>query len=193
VCSFVNFSFLRARWKILAAFNAMFFGGIFITLVLSGAFLHPPVYTGWHPNVPELFVGDGWLLLILGTFIFNLAWNSFVCVAMPGVVFFPLSAGFLLYRAFLWGLYLYAQPTWLFIVLLPVTLLECEAYVLAAVAGTVLGASWVLPNQIYSGHKQTRVQVLKKAARELSETYILISVFLLVAAIIETIITWAIV
>lgn len=164
----------------------MFFGGVFATLVLSGMFLHPPLYTGWHPDLPEFFMGDGWLLLMLGIFVFNLAWNSFVFMALPGVIFFPLSAGFLLYRSSLWGLFLYAQPAWLFVVSLPVLLFEGEAYVLAAIAGMVFGASWVLPNRIYSGDKRTRAQAVKRATRESSEMYVLVSVLLLIAAMVET-------
>lgn len=185
--------FLRTRWKVFASFNALFFGGVFVTLLLAGTFLPPPLYTGWNPDLPELFMSGGWLFLMLGIFIFNLALSSFVFVTLPGIVFFPLSPGFLLYRALLLGLFLYAQPVWLFVISLPVILFEGEAYVLAAVAGTVFGASWVHPNWTYPGEKWTRVEVLKKATKEFAGMYILISIFLFIAAVTETIIVSAIV
>lgn len=182
----IDFEFLRTRWKILALFNALFFSCIFVTLVLSSFFLQPQLDLGWRPNVPEYFLNSGWPVMILGIFVFNLALSSFVFVTLPGIVFFPLSAGFLSYRGFLWGLLLYTSPTLLFIASLPTIILEGEAYVLAAMAGSVVGASWIKPCLAYQESRLSRLEAFKKSLKECLKIYAVVAVLLFVAATVET-------
>lgn len=184
--SILGLSLVHSRWKILALLNALFFGCVFIVLALASLFLAPPLYFGTHLNVPYFFLDSSWFVMILVIFTFNLALGSFVFVTLPGIVFFPLSAGILLYRGFLWGLLLYASPVWLFAVSLPTVMLEGEAYVFAAAAGTIAGASWVRPVLVYQKDGLSRVQALKISLKECLRIYAFVVALLLVAAIVET-------
>jgi len=124
--------------------------------------------------------------MILGIFAFNLALSSFVFVTLPGIAFFPLSAGFLSYRGFLWGLLLYMSPTLLFVASLPTIILEGEAYVLAAMAGSVVGASWIKPNLAYQESGLSRLEAFKKSLKECVKAYALVATLLFISAIVET-------
>lgn len=125
--------------------------------------------------------------MVLGIFFFNLVLSAFVVVTLPGIMFFPLSIVFLLFRAVLWGLEQYFSPTWLFLVSLPTLALEGEAYVFAATAGTIAGASWIKPNWICPEEVISRSESFKKASKECLVLYILVAVFLFLAAVMETI------
>jgi hypothetical protein len=183
---FLNLKSFRVRWKVYAAFNVLFFSCIFITLILSSLFLESPLYSGWRPNVPESLLNGSWLLMLLGIFIFNLAFSSLVFVTLPGFLFFPLSAGLLMYRGFLWGLLLYVSPLNVFVVALPTVLLEGEAYVFAAVAGTVVGVSWLKPAWVFRHSGFRRSEALKKALKESLAIYFPLVLLLFSAAIVET-------
>lgn len=124
--------------------------------------------------------------MIFGIFVFNLVVSSFVFVTVPGFVFFPLSAGFLLYRAFLWGLLVYALPVWAFVAALPIIVLEGEAYVSAAVGGTIIGVSWVKPLWLHRGDRLSRREALKAALKECLGIYVLVIILLFAAAVVET-------
>ncbi len=181
----LNLELLCVRWKILALFNVLFFSCALVTLVLSSLLLQPPLYSGWNPNVPEIFLNGSWLVMVFGIFFFNLALSSFVFVTLPGIAFFPLSAGFLLFRGFLWGLLLYESPNWLFAASLPTVVLEGEAYVFAAAAGTIIGASWIKPALVHGKSELSRVQAFKKSLKECLTIYAIVVVLLFVAAIVE--------
>jgi hypothetical protein len=107
-------------------------------------------------------------------------------VTLPGFVFFPLSVVFLGFRAFLWGLLVFQLPTWALLIALPTILLEGEGYVFAAVAGTVVGTSWLKPQWLFGGENMRRIDSLKRALRECFSLYIVVIVLLFVAAIVET-------
>ena len=113
--------------------------------------------------------------------------SAFVAVTLPGIVFFPLSSAFLIVRAVLWGLLLYPLPSWLFLAVLPVLILEGEAYVIAAVAGTVAGLSWVKPGWMSRGAELSRWEALKTALEEGIHLYKAVVALLFVAAIVETV------
>ncbi|MEM3697934.1 MAG: hypothetical protein QXQ94_10665 [Candidatus Bathyarchaeia archaeon] len=108
------------------------------------------VFTGWTLDITGVVARFGVFSLFV-VFLFNLAVAAFVVITLPGFVFFPLSAVSLLFRAFLWGLLVYAMPNSLFLFALPVIFLEGEAYVIAALAGTVVGFSWLNPRRAYGG------------------------------------------
>lgn len=107
-------------------------------------------------------------------------------VTLPGIVFFPLSAAFLVFRAVLWGLLLYPLPSWLFLAVLPTLVLEGEAYVIAAVTGTVIGLSWVKSSLVFRDEKLSKWEALKTALKEGVHLYKGVALLLLIAAIVET-------
>jgi len=178
------------RLKTFVLFNFLFFSCVFGALFLLQFLLLPPVYSGWSPWLLEAFLGN-WGLMFLGVFAFNLAVSAFVMVTLPGFVFFPLSVGFLLYRAFLWAMLLYAVPSWLFLATLPTLVLEGEAYVFAAVAGTITGMSWFKPAWLFkteAGEEElSRAEGFRKGLSECLRLYIIVALLLFVAAILETV------
>lgn len=104
----------------------------------------------------------------------DFAWNAF------------LSTGLLLFRGFLWGLLLFCQPTWVALISLPVVVLEGFGYTLAAVAGTVVGVSWLRPKRLYVGVNVSRIETLKQGLRESLIIYMFVALILFFAAIVET-------
>jgi len=187
--SVFRFAFFREIWTLLVLFNALFFGCATVTLLGAGLILQPPpLYTGYSANVPEFLLGSGWLIMVLGIFVFNLVVSSFIYVTLPGLLLFPLSAIFLVYRGFLWGLLLYVLPVSVFLLALPTIVLEGEAYVFATVGGTLLGASWTRLLREYKGEGLSRVDALKMALKECLRIYVFVVIFLIAAAIAETIV-----
>jgi len=171
----------------LVLFNILFFGCTTVTLIVASLiFQPPPLYTGYSPNVPGFLLGSGWLIMVLGIFAFNLVLSSFLYVTLPGLLLFPLSAIFLVYRGFLWGLLLYVLPVSVFLLALPTIVLEGEAYVFAAVAGTLLGVSWTRALRVYRVEGLSRLEALKIALKECSRIYVFVVILLLAAAIAET-------
>jgi len=176
---------LSRRGKLFAAMNILYFCSIFIA-VLSAQFLFQPMlYETAFVEVPEVLVGVDWPLMLVGIFLFNLALSGFLVVTLPGLVFFPLSAVTLAYRASLWGLLLSQLPSPLFLAVLPTLILEGEAYVFACVSGVVLGLSWIKPEWAYE-KGLSRSEALKRALGECGRLYIVVAIVLLVAAIVET-------
>jgi len=180
------FKFVCDRWKVFALFNLLFFGCVLTVVVLAGFTFPPPLYNGWSPSVPEVFLGGGWPVMFLGIFLFNLCVSAFVVVTLPGIVLFPLSAVFLLYRAVLWGFLLNALPTWPFLAVLPTVVLEGEGYVFSAAVGTVVGASWIKPDWVFKDGELSRIDAFKRALKEGLRGYVFVAVLLLVAAVVET-------
>jgi hypothetical protein len=185
-------SFLRSclnvvsrRKESVAILNLLFFGCVFLVAVIAQFVFPPALFSGWSPAVPEALLGSGLIFMVAGIFFFNLAFSAFVFVTLPGFAFFPLSVGFLLFRAVLWGLLLYAVPTWLFLALLPTVVLEGEAYVFAGVAGAVVGVSWIKPNMIYREEGLSKVVFFRKALEECLRLYFFVAFFLFVAAVVE--------
>jgi len=178
---------LFARGRLLALMNFAFFGCVFVVVFASEFLLPPQPCLESHPSFPRMFFSDNFFIMFLGIFLFNLVLSAFVVVTLPGFMFFPLSTAFLLYRAFIWGLLLHHQPTWIFLVALPTLVFEGEGYVFAAIAGTVVGGSWVKPNWLYSDGSFTRAEALKKASRECLRVYAFVFLFLLIAAVVETV------
>jgi len=176
---------ISRKGRLFAVMNILYFSSIFIAVLLAHFLFQPALYEVGVVEVPEVLVGVDWPLMIVGIFLFNLVLSGFLVVTLPGLVFFPLSAAALVYRAFLWGLLLCQLPTPLFLAVLPTLMLEGEAYVFAAVAGVVLGLSWLRPGWAYEAGL-SRSEALKRALREGGRLYIVVAIVLLVAAIIET-------
>jgi len=176
---------LSRRGKLFAAMNMLYFASIFVVVLLAQFLFQPMLYEITFVEVPEVLVGVDWPLMLVGIFLFNLALSGFLVVTLPGLVFFPLSAATLAYRASLWGLLLSQLPTPLLLAVLPTLMLEGEAYVFAGVAGVVLGLSWLKPEWIYEPGV-SRSEAFKRALRECGHLYIVVAIVLLAAAIVET-------
>jgi len=180
------FELVRVRWKVFALFNLLFFGSVLAVVFLAEFMFPSPLYGVWSPNVPGVFLVGSWPVMVFGIFLFNLCVSAFAVVTLPGMVFFPLSTFFLLFRAVLWGLLLYALPVWPFVSVLPTVVLEGEAYVFAAVVGTVVGVSWVKPTWLFRDEGLSRVDALKRALKEGLKGYVFVAVLLFLAAVVET-------
>lgn len=155
--------------------------------MLSQFLFPPPLYSGEPPIISWVPFGGDWFVMFAGIFVFNLVLSAFVVVTLSGVVFFPLSVAFLVFRAVLWGLLFYTLSASAFAVALPTLVLEGEAYVVAAVAGTVVGISWVKPSWLFKKKELSRFESLKMALNEAKHLYMAVMLLLLAAAIIETI------
>jgi uncharacterized membrane protein SpoIIM required for sporulation len=185
-------SFLRSclnvvsrRKEAVAILNLLFFGCVFLVAVIAQFVFPHPLISDWSPAIPEIFLGDNWAIMLAEIFFFNLIFSALVVVTLPGIAFFPLSAGFLLFRAVLWGLALYAVPAWMFLAILPTFVLEGEAYVLAAVAGLGLGLSWFRPKYMFKSESYSRSEAFKKAVKECAYMYVSVAVILFAAAVVE--------
>lgn len=179
-------SSLSRRGLVFAVVNAIFFGSLFVSALLSQFLYPPPPYEGEHARVSHLLLGMDWPSMLLGIFLFNLALSAFALVTLPGLLFPPLSLAFLAVRAWWWGALLNQLPTHQFLATLPTLFLEGEGYVTASVAGIILGFSWLKPNWVHKDEGLPRLQSLNKAFRECARIYTLVAVFLLVAAAAET-------
>lgn len=177
---------LSFRGRFLALLNSLFFGCVFVVVLLAQFLLSPPLYSGWSPRVPEDFVRSD-LSMFIAIFVFNFVISAFTIVTLPGIVFFPLSIFFLLFRGVLWGLLLYSLPTWLFLAVMPTFVLEGEAYVFAALSGAIVGFSWIKPTFVYPDEALSRINAFKKSIKELLRLYVFVALLLLLAAVVETV------
>jgi hypothetical protein len=178
---------LWARSGFFVVFNVLFFGAVFVSaLTASLMFVPAPVEEG-DGVFPSLLFGDNWVLTFLSIFAINFFLSAFLVVTLPGLVFFGLSLVLLLYRAVVWGLLLAFASSYQFLVALPTVILEGEAYVIAGVAGFVLGLSWLKPKWAFKGEGLSRKDALVRGFRECFRLYVLVGFVLFVAAIAETV------
>ena len=177
---------LSRRVKLLALLNLAFFSCVLTGVLVSDLLYPSPPLIDSSPPFPQQAVGNV-AYVFLFIFLFNLVVSGFTVVTLPGFAFFPLSTVFLVYRALLWGLLLHGQASWLFLAALPTLVLEGEAYVLAALAGTIIGASWIEPALLYGKDVTGRAGALKRAASECFYVYLLVVAFLFFAAVVETV------
>ncbi|MEM2118494.1 MAG: hypothetical protein QW840_00005, partial [Candidatus Bathyarchaeia archaeon] len=162
--------------------NAAFFSAILISAFVFQLLYPPPLSPGEGETFPLLkllpFSGGG-LVLFAIIFFSNLVVTAFVMTSLPGFVLFPLSGVLLVYRAVLWGLLFAPLPLGWFLAALPTLVLEGEAYVFAALAGTVVGVSWVRRGE------KPRSEAFRAALGEAKALYVFVFGFLLVAAAVE--------
>jgi hypothetical protein len=181
---FGNFGeMLTERLPIVALMNLAFFGSILITAFLTQSVAPPSEF--WEPpnffplplsNVP---------LLVVTIFLFNLVVGAFVLLTLMGMVLFVIPAGVLIWRGWLWSSLISQLSTSSFLLVLPTLVLEGEGYVLASVAGTVLGLSWLKPSLIFGGGRLSRVAALMRALKEMAHLYVAVAIILLIAALVE--------
>lgn len=186
-------AFLKGCWdvavrrkRLLVVLNLLVFWSVFAAALLTSFFVVPPLYEEVASEISPFLFKDDWFLTGLGIFLSNLVLSAFIMVTLSGLVFFVLSPVLLLYRAAVWGQLLAFTPPLQFVVALPTLILEAEAYVLAGIAGVDLGLSWLRPRLVYGGEILSRGEALKKAFREVWQVYFFVVLFLLVAAVVET-------
>jgi hypothetical protein len=132
----------RAWW--LVVLNWLFFGFVLVGSFLSGLTSFGPFYSLPASEASQSYQGSP-ILLFGFLFVFNLVVSGFVVVTLTGLGFFALSPIFLCYRGLLWGALLAGSPRSSFLFVLPTIVLEGEGYVFAALAGVLMGLSWLNP------------------------------------------------
>ncbi len=177
---------LLRRSKLIASLNLLYFGSI-----LVGALLAQISYVAVYelPLSDNFFLSlmDNASLLALGIFFFNLVISGFLLTTFSGLVFFGLPLLVLGWRALLWGALIAQLPSPQFFVTIPTFILEGEAYVIAAVAGMLLGLSWLKPMWVNREEKLTRRLALRAAWIECANLYFWVVLLLIVGAVIEAI------
>lgn len=166
-------------------FNVIFFCGVVFVSFVAGFVLPPPLYSGSVPIFQVIF-GGNFVLAFFYVFLTNLTLSAIIFVTLPGFVFFPLSPILLAFRAYLWGLLILHVPTEFLLVILPILVFEGEAYVLAALAGTVVGVAWAKPHWFDDRNIAGRTESLKKSLKECVGVYSYVALLLLMAAIMES-------
>jgi hypothetical protein len=168
------------RYKLFVILNWLFFGSLLIgALVAKDWFPFLPSSESVVPNV------DNAWLAFFEIFFFNLVVSAFAVVTLSGLVFFAFSPVALAVRAGLWGVLLDRLSTSALLIAVPTLVLEGEGYVLASVAGMVLGLAWIRPKHVFGGEDLSRKEALRRAFRECAGVYVWVVLFLLVAAIVE--------
>jgi len=166
------------RGLFFAVLNLVFFCSLFAGVLWGSLGVLPVSFGGF-----SFVVGDP-LLLGCQLFFFNLFLSAFVVVTLSGLAFFVVSPLVLVFRGFLWGVLLSGLSTGAFLAVLPTLVLEGEAYVLASVAGVVLGLSWLKPRWVYD-EELGRGEALKEAFREGGWIYVWVVLLLAVTAVVE--------
>jgi len=177
---------VSGRMLLLVVLNWMFFG-----VMVVGVLLEEAGFAGalrW-PVGEEAFTVEtsDAVLLLVGVFFNNLVLSSFILVTLTGLGFFGLPLFFLCFRALLWGFLLNGLSTPMLLVAFPTLILEGEGYVLATLAGVILGLSWLKPRSVYMGEELSRSEAVRRASRECMRIYVLVVLVLFIAAVMETV------
>jgi uncharacterized membrane protein SpoIIM required for sporulation len=178
------FFVLNKRGLLVTMLNLVYFGALIVGGFLAQyTSLFQPVVVG-----NDVFgVSGASVWLVFDIFVSNLFLSAFLLLTLSGVVFFVFPLAVLVYRGILWGVLLNLVSTDRFFMVLPTIILEGEGYVIAAVAGVILGLSWLWPRLIYLGEDLTRKSAFKKAIGEAASLLIVVVILLFVAAIVETV------
>lgn len=178
------FFVLNDRSLLVAVLNLAYFGAL-----IAGGFLAQ--YTSlFQPVVVgnDVFgVSGASVWLVFDIFVSNLILSAFLLLTLSGIVFFVFPLAVLVFRGVLWGVLLNFVSTDRFLMVLPTIILEGEGYVIAAVAGVILGLSWLWPKLIYPGENLSRRSAVRKALGEAASLFVLVVILLFVAAIVETV------
>jgi hypothetical protein len=178
---------LGKRGLLLLLANVVYFPVILVSAFVAQLLFVPGPYPSENLSAPDFLLGSGLTVMVIGIFALNLVLSAFVVVTLPGVALFPLSVAALVFRAVLWGFIVSWLPSWLVLAALPTIVLEGEAYVIAAVAGIIIGASWIKPSWAFGRERQiSRWEAFRLALGEGLRLYFWVLVLLFVAAIVET-------
>lgn len=175
---------LSRKGLTLAALNTLYFGTIFISVLLTQLWFPTPLE---QPLEFPGFLITNWGLPLtaLTIFTFNLIVSAFLLTTLTGLAFFALPLAILVWRAAIWGALLNGLPTPLFLAALPTMVLEGEGYVVASLAGIILGLSWLKPSWAYKNKNLSRLDALKNALKDCLYLYVSVAVLLTAAAIVE--------
>ena len=179
-------SVFAERMMVFVALNWLFFCFIVLGAFLADTGFVKVVEVPFERKPLDVEGSLDYFSMFLFTFVFNLFLSGFLLLTVTGAIFFPLSFGFLLFRGFLWGVLLYNLDVSAFLAVLPTIVLEGEAYVFAALAGFLLGLSWLKPKWVYGDEQLSRGDSFRRAVGECKELYLMVIILLLVAAAVET-------
>jgi uncharacterized membrane protein SpoIIM required for sporulation len=172
------------------AFLVMLLNWLFFGLIPVGAFMTQHLFTGVYEPPAEskafFVVKQSFPVMVMEIFFFNLILSAFVFVTLSGLAFFVLPFVFLALRGWIWGVLINGLLTSQLLTVLPVIILEGLGYVLAAMAGVNLGLSWLRPHWVYSGERLSRLDAIRRASKDCVYVYVLVAIFLFLAAVIET-------
>lgn len=177
---------LFRRRRLLIYLNSLFFGLLFVSALSTNFMSASPVYVSSYPETPVPVNGLSWPMMFFIIFLVNLTVSAFLYVTLGGFLVFPFSACILGYRALSWGARISYVPAVAFLGDLPTLVLEGEAYVLACMAGTLVGVSWVKPSWLTGSQEMSRRLAFKMALKEGLKTYFFVMLFLIAAAAVET-------
>jgi hypothetical protein len=181
-------SFLREWLQIVSSRSFVILNWLFFGFMVFGAVFGQSSYSGlaWFAGTDfSGKVSGNVVLMVLEIFVFNLILSGFVVVTLSGFAFFILPVGFLLFRAFLWGMLLNGLSTSLFLSVMPTLIIEGEGYVLACLVGVKLGLSWLRPDLVFKNEELSRVDSLRRVFREGMRIYLFVAFLLFLAAIVE--------
>ena len=183
------FSLISRRSLLFVVMNTLFFG-----FIIVGAFLAQfQSFPSYEWTLSEgVFVGEwGLPVMILAIFLFNLVVSAFSLVTLTGLVFFALPVVVLSVRAVIWGALLNQLSTPQFFLAFPTLVLEGEGYVLASLAGVILGLSWLRPDWAYGGEGSSRLEAFKMAWKDCMRLCVLVMLLLFLGAVVEAVtIAW---
>jgi hypothetical protein len=176
---------LSFKWKAFSLFNILLFGSILVTILCSTFLLPPSAYwVNQQPFNKNIASSVGWTDF-LNIFLHNFA-LAVLIATLPGIVFFPLSIGSLIYTGISNGIAAYPLTGWQFVVTLPTLVLEGEGLVVAALAGTVLGVSWLAPSWLFTEEQLSKTDTFKRTCKNCLKICLLAVAIFLIAAIVET-------
>jgi hypothetical protein len=177
------FCSISRRSLLFVVMNTLFFG-----LTMIGAFLAQFQYfPSYEWALSERMFNEEWGLpvMILVIFLFNLVVSALSLVTLTGLVFFALPVVVLSVRAVIWGELLNQLPTPQFFLAFPTLVLEGEGYVLASLAGVILGLSWLKPGWVYGGEGFSRWEAFKMAWKDCMHLYVFVMLLLFLGAVVE--------
>lgn len=176
---------LSGRSSLFLAMNMLYFGFILVGALLAQ--ISSVVVYEWPMSESVLDVAADPLFLAAGIFLSNLVVSGLFLTTFSGLVFFVLPFGVVLWRALVWGTLIVQLPSPQFFAAIPTFVLEGEGYVIAAVAGIILGLSWLKRDWVFRGENVSRRQALTAAFKECLRLYVWVTIFLLMGAIVETV------
>ena len=179
------FDVLRERSLLFALMNFIFFGSVIAgSFLAQQVFLTPMSLPFDGGNLEISNVSAGFVFEFFG---WNLVVNAFLFMTVPGVFFFALPFVVFILRGLIWGFTLTFLSTDKLLAILPTVFLEGEGYVLAAMAGVILGLSWFWPRLIYPSRELSRREALSAAWGEAKILLAIVVLLLLIAAIVKTV------
>jgi hypothetical protein len=183
------FSLISRRSLLFVVMNTLYFSSITV-----GAFLAQfQSFPSYEWDLSERMFSEEWGLPVMISVIFlsNLVVSALSLVTLTGLAFFALPVVVLSVRAIFWGALLNQLSTPRFFLAFPTLVLEGEGYILASLAGVILGLSWLKPGWAYGGEGFSRLEAFKMAWKDCMRLYVLVMLLLFLGAVVEAVtIAW---